>query len=209
MTEAQEVQTEVVEQAYELDGREVTRAEYIRNMFKNQDKSRGEIAKELNIPYAAVYSATANMENSHHTTGGGGIAAKKYVTLEDGTQMARADYIRKRAKEGATRGEIAKELQISYSAVWAATKDLEGIAGGTFGGAVMVTHPETGESVKRVDYIRELFTQGKTRREIANAVGCDYAVVWAATRQPKEVDEAAPVPEEALDFVPVDDDFPE
>jgi len=165
---------------YEVDGQEVSRAEYIRYLFEERDMSRGDIAKELGVPYNVVYSATANMENSHHKRGkrSGGFA-RKYVQLEDGSEMPRAEYIRKRIQEGATRGEVAKELGISYSAVWAATK---GMDVPSVGGKVMITHPETGEQVARVDYIREKWAAGWTRRQIANSIGCDYAVVWAATR---------------------------
>lgn len=168
------------------DGSEVSRAEYIRHLFLEEDKSRGEITKELGVPYSTVYSATANLENSHHKRGqvGGGFA-RKFVELEDGTRMARSNYIRKRIEEGATRSEVAKELDISYSAVWAATKDMD-IGFSRPGGKVMIEHPDTGEMVARVDYIREAYAAGLTRREIANKIGCDYAVVWAATHEPKQ-----------------------
>lgn len=217
MAEAQAVRHERV--VYRLpDGQEVARAAYIRYLFKEQNMSRGEIAKELGVPYSTVYSATANMENTHHRIGeGGGGFAKKFVTLEDGTTMGRAEYIRKRIKEGATRGEVAKELQISYSAVWAATKDMEEVKGDGSGGAVIINHPVTGVPVKRVDYIREAFAAGKTRREIANELMCDYAVVWAATRPIKASQNAAdedgaPQTEDAVagdTTGEADDNFPE
>ena len=47
------------------------------------------------------------------------------VTLDDGTQMKRTDYIRKRFLEGASRSEIAKELGIPYQYVWQATRKLK------------------------------------------------------------------------------------
>lgn len=54
---------------------------------------------------------------------------KIMLTLEDGTEISRADYIRQRADEGAPRGAIAKELTklqgktVPYQIVFAATKD--------------------------------------------------------------------------------------
>lgn len=186
-----EVQGAIV--TYELpDGQQVSRAAYIRYLFKEKNMSRGDIAKKLEVPYSTVYAATANMENKHHKSGELGIgAAKKFVELEDGTRMSRAEYIRKRIKEGASRSKVAQELDITYSAVWAATKDMEELKGSGGGGAVMITHPTTGKLVRRVDYIREAFAAGKTRREIANEIGCDYAVVWAATRSMKNANQPA------------------
>jgi len=196
-------------------GQEASRAEYIRYLFKEKDMSRGEIAQELNVPYSTVYSATANMENSHHQVGQSGGPSRKFVELEDGTRMTRSEYIRKRVQEGVSRSEVAKELNVSYSVVWAATKGMDIVSNGS-SGAIVIEHPDTGEQVRRVDYIREaFFEKGMTRREIANQIGCDYAVVWAATR-PAKADEPAqdeaPTSEpadESDNLVEDDENFPE
>jgi len=89
------------------------------------------------------------------------------------------------------RGAIAKKLGIAYGVVYAATKSMEGLAASSHGGRVMIE--VNGEKIGRADYIRAEFEKGRNRREIATEVGCDYAVVWSATKPAK----AAEVAEDA------------
>lgn len=73
----------------------------------------------------------SKMADTNETTTDEAPAAKSraiVLTLEDGTSEKRADYIRRRADEGATRSAIAKELtalqgkDVPYQIVFAATK---------------------------------------------------------------------------------------
>ena len=75
--------------------------------------SRGDVAKILDLSYGVVYGLTKEAE---------GTRTAHTVELEDGTTVSRAEYIRKRAAEGVSRGDIAKELGVPYSVVWQATK---------------------------------------------------------------------------------------
>lgn len=54
------------------------------------------------------------------------------------------------------------------------------------GRAVMITHPETGEEVRRHDYIREqVLDKGRSRGEVARELGVIYQVVYASTKELK------------------------
>lgn len=75
--------------------------------------SRGDVAKMLDLSYGVVYGLTKDAEGTRST---------HMVTLEDGTEMSRSEYIRKRVAEGLSRSEVAKELDVAYSVVWQATK---------------------------------------------------------------------------------------
>ena len=75
--------------------------------------SRGDVAKILDLSYGVVYGLTKEAE---------GTRTAHTIELEDGTVISRAEYIRKRAAEGVSRGDIAKELGVPYSVVWQATK---------------------------------------------------------------------------------------
>lgn len=175
---------ERVQEMFELeDGTTGSRADYIRQEFK-KDRSRGEIAKELDVPYHTVYSATVNMFNeAHPERGGGGSKTAIVEHPETGEQKPRTEVVRDLYGEyGWSRGQIKDHFEISYGAVYQATKDM----GSTSGGKKMIEHPETGEQVARVDFIREKWAEGLSRREIADMIGCDYAIVWAATAEKKE-----------------------
>ena len=176
------------------DGTESSRSAYIRQEF-NKGRSRGDITKELEVPYYIVYSATANMFNEAHPEGGGRAFGGARGTMvehpETGAMVSRASLMREMVEAGTSRGEVAKQFEVPYATVYAATKEIKTGAEGTHGGKVMITDPETGEEIARVDYIRAQFEAGKSRREIANELSCDYAVVWAATKEKKE-DEVAP-----------------
>lgn len=75
--------------------------------------SRGDVAKILDVSYGVVYGLTKDAEGTRQTY---------TVTLADGTEMSRAEYIRRQAAAGVSRGDIAKELGVPYSVVWQATK---------------------------------------------------------------------------------------
>lgn len=75
--------------------------------------SRGDVAKILDLSYGVVYGLTKEAESSR---------TAHIIELEDGTTVSRAEYIRMKAAEGVSRGDIAKELGVPYSVVWQATK---------------------------------------------------------------------------------------
>lgn len=182
--EQEEVETVERQQFLLDDGTTGSRSAYIRQEFK-KDKARADIAKELDVPYYVVYSATANMYNAAHPEEGTG----RGVMIEDpetGEMIARAEMFRKEFENGMSRGDIAKKYDVPYASVYSVTKDKDG-AEGSHGGKIMITL-EDGTEVGRADYIRQLYAEGegKTRREIANELHCDYAVVWAATKEKKD-----------------------
>lgn len=89
-----------------------SRNEWIKEMV-DSGMSRGDVAKILDVSYGVVYGLTKEAE---------GARTAHTIELEDGTVISRAEYIRKRAAEGVSRGDIAKELNVPYSVVWQATK---------------------------------------------------------------------------------------
>lgn len=89
------------------------RGDYIRRRV-SEGQSRSEIAKELGVTYQVVYAATKGLSVPAGRRSG--------HTMENGEP--RRDYIRRRISEGQTRGEIARELGVTYQVVYAATKDL-------------------------------------------------------------------------------------
>ena len=91
---------------------DVSRNDWIKEQVE-AGVSRGDVAKILDISYGVVYGLTKEAE---------GTRATHMITLEDGTEIARSEYIRQLAANGMTRGEIAKELGVEYSVVWQATK---------------------------------------------------------------------------------------
>lgn len=178
VVEVGEVKTSA--QKYELkDGTMGSRSAHIRELFVQDGMSRGEIAEMLGVSYNVVHAATANLDNG--TAGAAG--ARIMVKNDAGDEVARVDYIKELAEGGMDRGAIAKKLGVAYGVVYAATKTMDGLAASSHGGKVMIE--VNGEKVPRADYIREQFALGRNRREIATEVGCDYAVVWSATKPPK------------------------
>lgn len=107
------VNGEAVDVTYdESDLIEKSRNEWIKEQVE-AGVSRGDIAKILNLSYGVVYGLTKEAE---------GTRVAHTIELEDGTVVSRAEYIRMRAAEGVSRGDIAKELNVPYSVVWQATK---------------------------------------------------------------------------------------
>ncbi len=200
MEEKKEIKTYLLD-----DGTEGSRAAYIRQEFL-KGRTRSDIAKELGVPFGIVYSATANMDNGTTRQRGGN---SKMIELSDGTKMPRSEYIKQEFLKGKSRGDIAKELGVAYQVVFAATKGMDNGTTSRKGGRAMIAHPETGELVSRTELIRELFAQGKTRREIANMLHVDYAVVWSATKSEKGEEEQVEDEKSAVDIAMEEDELPE
>lgn len=213
MTEVTEKQTRQVQSFVLDDGTVGSRAAYIRQEFA-KDRSRKDIAEELGVSYNIVFSATANMFNSHHPeTGGRG--GNRSVIVEwpkgSGEMRQRSDVMKELFASGMSRADIAKEFDCPYATVYGATKDVANPNGAVHRGKIMIEHPETGEQIARVDYIRELWETGEyTRRQIADKIKCDYSVVWSATKEAKpESDEENTVEEVVEDTEEVVEDTEE
>lgn len=181
------VTAEAEDKVYVLDdGREASRSAYIRQEFK-KGASRGDIAKALEVPYSIVYTATANMFNEKHPESGDVVRARGTL-MADGS--SRAEYFRTQVQAGVSRGQLAKEFDVPYATVYAATKEIKtGEEGERHGKVVLTEGP--GAGMGRAEYIRQEFTNGRSRRDIANELKCDYAVVWASTRKLTETKEQA------------------
>lgn len=107
------VNGEAVDKTYdESELTDKSRNEWIKEQVE-AGMSRGDVAKILDLSYGVVYGLTKEAE---------GMRVAHTVELEDGTVMGRAEYIRMKAAEGMSRGDIAKELGVPYSVVWQATK---------------------------------------------------------------------------------------
>lgn len=183
------------DETFELDDGTVTdnRSAYIRQEF-NKDRSRGDIAEELDVSYNIVYTATANMENA--TTGKRG---RKTITdpelcqelgIEEGTP--RNEFIKEKAEEGNSRREIADMLGISYNVVYAATSDMDVATSkgrlATIDDEELCAELGIEPGTIRKEFIKEKYAEDNSRREIADMLGVDYAVAWQATKD-MDVDE--------------------
>ena len=97
---------------------ELSRKEYVIREFCEKNRSRGEIAKELNVSYQIIFSYTKNLQNSHHNENTNG----RSIMIEDKT---RKQYVIDEFNKNRSRGEIAKELNVSYQIVFSYTKNLQ------------------------------------------------------------------------------------
>lgn len=91
---------------------ETDRNSWIKEMVE-KGMNRGDVAKALGISYGVVYGLTKDAE---------GTRQKHMITLENGEEITRAEYIRRRVEEGISKAELAKELDVDYSVIWQATK---------------------------------------------------------------------------------------
>ena len=78
--------------------------------------ARGDLANYLGLSYGVIYGLTKDAE---------GGRSKYMITLEDGTEVSRSEYIRQLVEEGMSKAEIAKKLGVEYSVVWQATKKVK------------------------------------------------------------------------------------
>jgi transposase len=101
--------------------RPVSRAQQMRTMY-GDGKTRSEIAKHFDVTYQTVFAATKTMPTNGAASASLG-RERVYVDV-DGERVPRLQYIRDRYAGGATRGEIAKELNVSYQIVYQATKSM-------------------------------------------------------------------------------------
>jgi len=114
--------------------------------------------------------------------------------------------------EGMTRAQIVKQLKedhpeeladLTYQDIFRFTKSASGTADGEAPanrgrGRIMITDPETGDQVSRVDYIRRLHEDGKSRGEIVKSLRelgqeVSFQIVYAATAPPKVDEDGNPI----------------
>lgn len=130
-----------------------------------------------------------------------GLPNKVAITAETAAQVQRAELMRELCTAGLTRSALKDYFEVPYATVYAATKE-DNADGTTKSTKVTLIHPETGESIGRADYIRELFATGMDRRDIAKKLTkmtddlVDYATVWAATK-PNKVEVAVALAEKS------------
>lgn len=166
-------------------GEAISRSAYIKQEFI-KGKSRNELVAELEIPYYIVYGATVNMTNDAHTGTTKG-RSKKVTLIEildtegNVVKVDRNEAMQSDFSNGVSRKDIAAKYEVTYGTVFAATKEL----GGNTSRSKEIEDPNTGELKARAVFIRELEAEGKTRREIADYLKIDYAIVWAATKPAK------------------------
>ena len=185
---------------YKLDdGTAVSRSKFIRQEF-SKDKSRKQICEENDFPYHSVYAATANLYNAVHTEDGSALRGvtmvrkvntnlefidteEQVVEEELAPMIPRTQLMKELVEAGLDRSSVAEYLGVSKGAVYAATKGL-----GETRGRKTVIHPDTGTEMSRNDYIRELFVEGVSRKDIAAHLTqltgeyTDYGTVWAACK---------------------------
>lgn len=199
------VEAQTAEQTFEIEGKPVSKSEFIRHQFTANNLSRKEISEQFGIEYRTVYGATVNMTNDAAATPRGRSASHtiievtedhKVVTVVDGvlhinqeaqlegtvvpatTSVDRNTWIKERVAAGADRAEIAKALGLSYGAVYSLTK-------GEGAGREKIMMDYEGEQVTRSEYIRRRVASGVSKADVAKELGVEYSVVWGATKAQK------------------------
>lgn len=207
LPEGAEVPAATERETYTLnDGSQGSRAAFIREKFLQDNMSRKEISEKFDFPYRVVYSATVNMTNTAEAPARGRTASvtvinvtedgKVVLTKDDGVyvngekvdditslgelhEVNRNEWIKKQVDQGASRGDIAKWLEMSYGVIYNITKDQEGTRQ-----RVEITD-ENGNVMSRAEYIRQQYAAGKSRGDIAKELDVPYNVVWQATKTTK------------------------
>lgn len=203
------------------DGTEVSKSEFIREQFTQNNLSRKDISEQFEINYRTVYGATVNMVNeAEPATRGRSASNAKIAVTADGqvateiegvlhlnniahegsladietSDVDRNDWIKEQVEGGTSRGDVAAALGLSYGVVYSLTKEVAGAS----------TRHEVelnGEMVSRSEYIRAKFAEGMTKADIAKELGVDYPVVWSALKSLKsEEDKYAEAIEKVAKF---------
>lgn len=184
------------------DGTEVSKSEFIRHQFTDNNLSRKEISEQFDINYRTVYGATVNMVNdAEPTTRGRSSANVKVLVNADQSAVVKGDeeagytidgeayegevvevdrntWIKEQVEAGVARGDVAKMLDLSYGVVYGLTKEAAGTS---------KRHEVEyeGKMISRSEYIRILHGQGLAPADIAKQLEVDYPVVWAALKSLK------------------------
>lgn len=110
--------------------------------------NRGDIAKYLGLSYGVIYGLTKEAE---------GTRSKHEVELEDGTKVSRSEYIRQQVAAGKSKADVAKELNVEYSVVWQATKEVKSLAE-KFADAVAAVKKFAGDVVEATEFADAIAT---------------------------------------------------
>ena len=95
------------------------------------------------------------------------------------TSTNRNEWIKDQVTSGASRGDVAKALDLSYGVVYGLTKDVAGSRQ-----KHEVELPD-GSKIPRSDYIRQKVAEGVSKSDVAKELGVEYSVVWQATKKDK------------------------
>lgn len=188
-------------------GEEVSKSEFIRIQFTENNLSRKEISEQFDINYRTVYGATVNMVNDAEPATRGRAAANhkinidgegNVITVVEGVthingeaseltdvetmEVDRNEFIKEQVAAGKSRGDVAKALGLSYGVVYGLTKE---VAGASQRHEVEYN----GETVSRSEAIRRMFADGISKADIAKELGVDYPVVWSALKSLKSEQE--------------------
>lgn len=188
-------------------GKEITCSAFCRAMFE-KNMTKKQIADKFDIPYRTVYGACQNLSNDAHGTrtrtastikvdeknqplvqdadGNFLLNGKKVegaIDITKFTSVDRDEWIKQAYENGMERAEIAKILNVSHGCVYNVTKEL-----GEKKNTIMI-ELEDGTSVKRVEYIRELYKAGQSRADIAKLLDIPYNIVYQATKEAKSAAE--------------------
>ncbi|MNU55813.1 hypothetical protein D3C71_448980 [compost metagenome] len=152
---------------------EVSKSEFIRHQFVNENLSRKQIAEQFEINYRTVYGATMNMTNgAEPSTRGRSASATKILVTADGRVVT---YV-KDAETGADVLHINNvAVEDNALVITPAVVDEQGVE---------VTPAVTVEltEVDRNTWIKEQVANGVTRADVASALGLSYGVVYGITK---------------------------
>lgn len=193
---------------HDMEGAEITCSAFCRMIFETQNLTKKQISDKYDIPYRTVYGACQNLTNDATGTrsrvpstvkvnadGKVLVAGDEGHFLLDGEDIGtsvdmtafssvdRDTWVKEQFANGVERADIAKKLNVSHGVIYNITKDM-----GDKRGAVMITL-EDGTSMKRVEYIRNLYENGQSRADIAKLLDIPYNVVYQATKEDKSVAE--------------------
>ena len=87
-------------------------------------KDTVDILREIRDSLNRTLRREAPTRGGRRAAAGPNRRARRMVTHADGQQVARVDYIRELAGQGLTRGQIARQLEVSYQTVYASTRQM-------------------------------------------------------------------------------------
>ena len=96
---------------------ELSRKEYVIREFCEKDRSRADIARELEVSYQIIFSYTKDLKNSHHNEN----TNSRAIMIND---ITRKEYVINEFNKNRSRSDIARELNVSYQIIFSYTKDL-------------------------------------------------------------------------------------
>jgi len=110
------------------------------------------------------------------------ITAEEATALET-VETDRNTWIKERVAAGSNRGDIAKDLDLSYGVVYGLTKEEDG----TRQKYEVEYTDEAGEkkTMARSEYIRKRVAEGVSKSDVAKELSVEYSVVWQATKKDK------------------------